>query len=51
MGKFLNAATIKSAAEALQREVMPNNIPPDAAPEYRISLTQALLYKVPLNAL
>lgn len=34
------------AALVLSTEVLPDDKPQDASPEYRSSLTQALLYKV-----
>lgn len=46
MGRRLtDQATVVEAAEILGREVQPDNHPQDASPDYRRSLSQALLYK------
>jgi len=49
VGKTLNASTLMGAMESLQREVIPDYNLPDATPEYRLGLTQSLLYKVSIH--
>lgn len=43
--RLTDSATVVEAAERLGQEVHPDNLPQDASPEYRRSLSQALLYK------
>jgi len=42
----LDPKTIRNAMEYIEKEVQPNNKPPDASPEYRKGLAQSLMYKV-----
>lgn len=46
LGQSLNTDTLKKAFAALESEVSPDDVPPEASPEYRKQLTQSLLYKV-----
>jgi len=46
IGKFLNLTTLQSALKTLEKEVKPENKPPDATPVYRKGLAEALFYKV-----
>jgi xanthine dehydrogenase/oxidase len=45
-GKALDTKTIQGAMDVLEKELNPDEKPPDASPEYRKTLAQALLYKV-----
>ena len=48
--RLTEAVTIVESANILGKELKPDNKPQDAAPEYRISLAQCLLYKVSFNS-